>query len=61
MFCKIGVPEISSKVFQKYLWLSSYLVNELWVWLLLKFCLLYDSAKEASSDVTTFSEYEIHH
>ena len=57
MFCKKGVPEISSKVFQKYLWLSSYLVNELWIWLLLKFCLLYDSAKEASSDVTTFSEY----
>ena len=54
VFCKKGVPEISSRILQKYLSLSSYLVNELLVYLLLKFCLIFDSAKEASSDVTTF-------
>ena len=54
MFCQKVVLEISSKILQKYLKLSSYPVNELWVWLLLKFCLFFDSAKEASSDVSTF-------
>ena len=29
VFCKNGVLEISSKILQKYLWLSLYLVNEL--------------------------------
>ena len=54
VFYKKGILEISSKVSQKYLWLSSYLVNDLWVWLLLKFSLFLDSAKEASSKITTF-------
>ena len=54
VFCKKGVLEISRKILITYLWLSSYFVNELWVWLILKFSLFFDSPKETSSDGTTF-------
>ena len=54
VFCKKCVLKSLNKVLQQYVQLSSYLVNKLWVWMLLNFCLFFDSAKEPSSDVTNF-------
>ena len=46
VFYKKGVLEIWRKILQKYLWLSSYFVNELWAWLLLNFCLFLTAQKK---------------
>ena len=58
---KKDVLETLSKILQTYIWLSSYFISELLAWLLFNFCLFFDSAKEASNDVTTFWNLTFYH